>query len=163
MPGNGHDSCFLAELALKHSNGGKMYCIDVQEAALANTRLALEKKQLDVHRIEFIHGNHRSFPTDIAPETVSAIVYNLGYLPGGDKSKISVASDTLESLKNALPLLTVDGMLSITCYRGHPGGMEETNAVKIFCSSLPPFKWSVLRHDPMNRPVSPVLISVYRL
>lgn len=57
-------------------------------------------------------------------------MYNLGYLPGSDKSITTSAQSTVASLRNALPY--VSRFISISCYRKHPGGDDEYLAVKDF-------------------------------
>lgn len=110
--GNGHDSLYLARLlfgsntmqsesratnsqhiinetnTMAASRSSLLYCIDIQDIAIANTEQRLRKASaqysalLDANRIQLFRQSHDSFPVDINPETVSLICYNLGYLPG---------------------------------------------------------------------------------
>lgn len=45
--------------------------------------------------------------------------YNLGWLPGGDKSITTKLEDTLESIEAAKPLVKHGGMISVMLYKGH--------------------------------------------
>lgn len=45
--------------------------------------------------------------------------YNLGWLPGGDKSITTMLEDTLESIEAAQRLVKHGGMISVMLYRGH--------------------------------------------
>lgn len=45
--------------------------------------------------------------------------YNLGWLPGGDKSITTKLEDTLESIEAAKRLVKHGGMISIMLYPGH--------------------------------------------
>ena len=45
--------------------------------------------------------------------------YNLGWLPGGDKSITTKLEDTLESIEAAKRLVKHGGMISVMLYRGH--------------------------------------------
>src|SRR6185436_10014836 len=76
--------------------------------------------------ITFLHQCHTQLPQD---EKVKLIVYNLGYLPGGNKSLTTLTSTTLTSLNTAYALLAPGGALSITCYPGHPEGAREEAAI----------------------------------
>lgn len=62
-------------------------------------------------------------------EKVVVIVFNLGYLPGGDKGITTHTESTLCALREALKLLRVDGLLCVTIYWGHPSGREEREAI----------------------------------
>ena len=134
--GNGHDSALMAQLlGLVDVRGpGKLYCMDVQEIALQNTKMKiLEKIQpadirnddgccshndsLFNEKVSLVLRNHRTFPEEIEENSVKLIAYNLGYLPGGDKGITTQTDSTLESIKNAMPLLKSCGLLSVLCYR----------------------------------------------
>lgn len=60
---------------------------------------------------------------------VKIIMFNLGYLPGSDKTLITQTHSTLAALDAALELLGFNGMISIIAYPGHKGGQQETDAV----------------------------------
>lgn len=125
--------------------------------------LTTETFQRHVH---FHQQNFREFPDAIPPESVSLLVYNLGYLPGQDKRRTTMTADTLESLRQALfirPILAVQGLVSIMCYRGHPEGAKEAAAVQDFVEGLDPEVYRCFVHAPLNRPLSPALITIYRL
>lgn len=135
--GNGHDTLALARIV--HS--GKVFAYDLQEAAIEKTRQKLIQEGLE-DRVKLFHQSHEAFEV-ILPESIQLIVYNLGYLPGGDKSVTTKTSTTLKSLKNALPLLKQGGILFMTLYPGHPEGLIEAEAVKEFAEQLPKEAWSV--------------------
>jgi tRNA G37 N-methylase Trm5 len=153
--GNGHDTLFLAELL----KTGKIYALDIQPQALENTKAKLEKSTLTC-AVEYICGSHATFPSNIAPNTVRLIVYNLGYLPGGDKTLTTETSSTLTSLQNDLPLLTKGGALSIMLYPGHEEGEKEANAVLAFANNLPKSEWNVEHLIWGDNPKSPSLLWV---
>ena len=64
-------------------------------------------------------------------------MFNLGYLPGGDKNRTTGISTTLAALEASFMLLTTGGRITILAYTGHPGGQEETEAVKEWVRGLP--------------------------
>ena len=107
-------------------------------------------------------SNHKDLGSDLAEGSVAAIVYNLGYLPGGDKEIITGSGDTLSSLRNALLLLAKGGLITVLCYRGHEGGEEEYLQVDSFCRSLDCEMFIVQRHEGWNKPTNPILYTIYR-
>ena len=133
--GNGHDTLFLSKLLPR----GKLYAVDIQETAIKKTRLRLEKEPSSC-QVELLCCSHATFPDCIPYESVRLIVYNLGYLPGGDKGITTLAASTLTSLKNALPLIKTGGVISLTLYPGHPEGHYETQAVLAFAKNLKGWK-----------------------
>lgn len=121
--GNGYDTLFLAPLSKK------VVAIDIQITAIENTKVRTQ----NFDNIEYINNDHSQVDyTEYAP--IEGALYNLGYLPGSDKSIITEASSTVESLKKLIP--NIQSFLVISCYRGHPGGNEEYLAVKAYIESL---------------------------
>lgn len=155
--GNGFDTSFLAGIL---STEGRLIALDKQAAAIQTTRDLIAKEHGDAvaARIEFTQGCHSVFPENILPESVKLIVYNLGYLPKGDKSIITQTETTLQSLSYALKLVQPGGAVSITCYSGHPGGDTEEAAVMAFCQALPQDTWNAVAHVRLNKPKAPSLI-----
>ncbi|MGK5595086.1 MAG: tRNA (mnm(5)s(2)U34)-methyltransferase [Parachlamydiaceae bacterium] len=152
--GNGQDALFLAPLCSK----GKLIGIDIQEQAIRSSQELLKGYQ----NIEYVVGSHASFPSHLLPETIKLIVYNLGYLPRGDKTIVTQTSSTLESLQNALPLLVPGGMVSMTCYSGHEEGANEEKALIDFSRSLNPRQWSVSHQQWLNRHRCPSLLLILK-
>jgi SAM-dependent methyltransferase len=156
--GNGYDSLALAQMV-----SGHVLCIDIQERAINATREKLKKflppsifKEISYHL-----GSHGKFPPlKAAP---SLIVYNLGYLPGSDKTVVTDALETLKSLKEALSLLKPGGAICLTCYVGHSGGEEEEKILLSFSKSLNKNDFNVCYHQWINRLKSPSLLLIQKL
>ena len=145
--GAGHDTQFLSNLLSE----GIVYSLDIQEVALEKAKQLLG----DSSQVRFLHQSHSepiSLPLPIAPRL---IVYNLGYLPGGDKSITTESESTLVSLNMASQLLNATGALSITCYPGHEEGLSEEQAVIAWARNLKPTEWRVCLHQWINRPRAP--------
>ena len=122
--GNGHDTLELARLVLPAdgSTGGKglVVGVDIQEPAVANTRQRLQaqlsEEQLQLTRVyQGCHSDLEQYlPQELfAGQRVRMVCFNLGYLPGSDKSIITTHRTTLEALKSALACLDIDGLISI--------------------------------------------------
>ena len=75
---------------------------------------------------------------------------------------VSNAASTVRSLRAALPLVRIGGLITIVAYRGHQGGEEETNAITELVTDLPIAQWRVFSHVPLNTTTGPVLFSIYR-
>lgn len=50
------------------------------------------------------------------------VAFNLGYLPGGDKTITTQSQTTVEALHVAKEVLMPGGLISLVVYVGHPGG-----------------------------------------
>ena len=152
--GNGHDSAFLASL-----NPLKLFCLDVQIEAIEATQKRLKGCDCEVLTFQQCHS---TFPKDILESSVSLIVYNLGYLPGGDKNLTTQVATTLESLNQAIKLLKTGGVISITCYPGHEEGAKEELSLIEWGQSLDPAEWSFSVHQFKNRQKSPSLLLIQK-
>ena len=146
--GNGHDALFLSSLC-------HVVALDIQPEAIAKTGELAPKALL--HRIS--HAEIDRIPLPQAPRL---IVYNLGYLPGGNKSITTQTESTIESVRKGLEILAADGALSITCYPGHDEGLKEEKALLEWAEALPSQKFSVCYHKWINRPRSPTLLWIRR-
>lgn len=155
--GNGHDARILAALALGR-NQGRLILFDRQEQALQKSLQNLHDMPLE--QIEAHNLCHSKMDTVIAPHSCKLIVFNLGYLPGGDKSYTTHGDTTLQAIKAAMGCLQPKGTISITCYPGHPAGKIEEEQVVAFCQGLDLQEWSVSSHRIINRQNHPHLLFV---
>ena len=131
--GNGYDTLFLAEQV---GPSGKVTAIDIQDCAIRSTREKLESTGL-IDRVKLVTDDHATALGKLIEanrEKVAAITFNLGYLPGSDKSIQTRAESTDEALSASIQLLTTGGYLCVTAYRGHSGGTSEAEAVEAFMS-----------------------------
>lgn len=144
--GNGFDTLFLA---VGVGGKGKVYAFDIQQEALANTtRLLAEKHCLE--QVTLICDGHEKM-LDYIAEKVDAVMFNLGYLPGGDHKIITQPGTTIEALRAALNLLRPGGRLSLVVYTGHPGGIEELEAIEKELTVLPSQHFTIVRITFLNR------------
>lgn len=162
--GNGYDTLFLSCLVLR-PGAGKVYAIDLQRQALESARCRVQEElsQELWDRVVWVQGSHETFPCEILPHSVHLIVYNLGYLPGGDKSLVTRTEGTLESLQNALPLLAESGAICVTCYPGHVEGKREMQALVAWCAGLSTACWQVSWHQWIQREDSPCVLWIENL
>ncbi|HBP29144.1 MAG: class I SAM-dependent methyltransferase [Advenella sp.] len=156
--GNGHDTLQLARLV---GDTGHVYAFDIQSEALAATAARLGCENLRA-RATLIQDSHARM-LDYLSEPINAIVFNLGYLPGADKSCATQATSTLAAVRNALTLLAPGGLLLITIYWGHPAGASEKKVLEPFVAQLSPEQYRVLKYEFINRAnPAPYLLAIER-
>lgn len=146
--GNGYDTDFLAELF------SKVYAFDIQEEP------CIKYKEKNIVNVEVINDSHHLFNTYINTK-VDCIIYNLGFLPGGDKSITTNHITSLESIKLGLELLNSGGMMVICIYRGHNEGKVEETCILQYLKELPKNKYGVMVQSYLNRQdISPMMVIV---
>ncbi|HHU85627.1 MAG TPA: methyltransferase domain-containing protein [Peptococcaceae bacterium] len=144
--GNGYDTLFLASLV---GPRGKVYAFDIQPIALQNTRLLLEQHGY-AERVQLLQAGHEEMEKFVS-SPVDAVIFNLGYLPGGDHGVTSSAGTTVKAVRTALNLLRPGGRVSIVVYTGHPGGKDEYLRLEEMTSALDGRHFHVLKIDFLNR------------
>ena len=145
--GNGHDTVFLAELV---GGDGKVLAFDIQEAAVDSTRQKTEHfKQVEVYHDG--HENIRHYPNG----EIKAAMFNLGYLPGGDKKVITRPATTISALEFLSENLTRMGIITVVVYSGHVGGTEESTAIREWCEKLDQDRFTVISYGFINQRNSP--------
>jgi SAM-dependent methyltransferase len=157
--GNGKDTLFLASIVTE----GKLFGIDIQKEAIQNTRQLLASSIPKRDHVKLFEQSHCVFPEEISPESISLIVYNLGYLPGGNKQLTTIHDHTLKSVQAALLLLKKGGVITLTCYPGHPEGKIEETLLLKWGSSCSPKEWSFCHHRWLNRENAPSLIVIQKM
>ena len=134
--GNGHDTLFMARQVAPH---GRVIAFDIQPVAIENTRARLAGEGLSslaaLHLCS--HAEMLSHLPGDWPGSVAAVMFNLGYLPGGDKTLVTRAQSTVSALDQAVSTLRPGGLLSLLLYRGHGGADAETAAVMQWLERLP--------------------------
>ena len=158
--GNGHDTLFLGQLV---GETGRVYAFDLQQQAIDQTRARL-KRHGTAEQVTLIRGDHAEMgqllPQGMA-ESVAAIVFNLGYLPGGEKNVTTMTRSTLDALDASLELIKPGGIISLLVYVGHPGGLEEDVAIREWLGSLPrETQW--VHHNPDCAAHSPRLYTIIK-
>ncbi len=145
--GNGHDALWLAE------GCDRVYAFDIQPEAVKTTAELLGAHNRS-GKVELFCKSHAEMKSRV-PEKAAVIVFNLGYLPGGDKEITTHTESTLCALQAALELLRVDGLLCVTVYWGHPSGREEREAVLRWAKNLDKGIYHCVHTDMLNQPNCP--------
>ena len=151
--GNGHDTQMLCETV---GPEGRVYAFDVQAQAVEETRKRLREQGLD-GRAELILSGHEHM-AEYVKGPVKAVMFNLGWLPGGDHEVTTRWETTRTAVESALDLLAPMGVLVICAYPGHPEGAAEGEELGKYFSSLSRFRYSIAQFRMLNSPESPFFI-----
>jgi len=150
--GNGNDTLALSNLV---GASGKVYAFDIQKEAIERTGKLLARSSL-FDNVVLICNSHEKISSYIKEKgQVSAVVFNLGYLPSGNKNIHTMAESSIKAIKESLGVLRKGGLISIVVYPGTEEGKNERDAVFHFAKSLPPEKYHVCRCDTPNQPGNP--------
>ena len=143
--GNGHDTLLLARLVGVH---GHVWGFDVQRQAVEETGRRLAEADLS-SRVTLLPVGHEELAKHVAVP-LQVVLFNLGYLPGGDRGIITRPVTTGIALEQSLGLLAAGGVVIVTVYPGHDGGSEERHAVEKWAAGLDPRAYSSWRMGQTN-------------
>lgn len=149
--GNGNDTQLLCELV---GDAGKVVAFDIQKQAVSNTKNRLAEAGLS-ERAEVLLESHTSMGQFAKEGTVSCIVFNFGYLPGGDHNLATRKDTSIEAIHEGLRLLKKGGMMSLCIYSGGDSGFEERDAILEELKKLDGKKYLVIKSEYYNRPNNP--------
>ncbi|MDX5476428.1 MAG: 16S rRNA (cytosine(1402)-N(4))-methyltransferase [Bacillaceae bacterium] len=155
--GNGHDTLFLSQLVGKT---GHVYGFDIQKEAINNVHKLLKEKECD-HNVTLILDSHSkaiNYVEEKHAGTIKGAVFNLGYLPGGDKTIVTVAESTVQAIEQIFNLMASGGLIVIVVYHGHPEGKLEKDHLIQYVSSLDQKLASVLQYRFLNQVNDPPFI-----
>ncbi|EJL39417.1 Putative rRNA methylase [Brevibacillus sp. CF112] len=155
--GNGNDTLFLAQLV---QETGKVIAFDIQPQAIAKTKDRLEREGL-ADRVELKLASHEEIES--LNVQAAAIMFNLGYLPGGDKEITTQAGSTIRAIESGLRVLRPGGIMTVMIYWGHAAGEVEKEAVEAFCHELSQLEFLVLKYQYINQQnQAPFLLAIER-
>ena len=101
--GKGNDTLMLCELA---GEAGEVFAFDIQEDDLAETRARFKKKGIE--NAKLILDSHSNIDC-YSIEKPKAVLFNLGYLPGGDHTIQTKYGTTIEAIEKSLEILRANG------------------------------------------------------
>lgn len=153
--GNGNDTLFLAQLVGKK---GRVEAFDVQQQALDTTYQRL-KKEASLEQVNLNLLSHDQVDTILKPtDSIKAAIFNLGYLPKGNKEIITKSKTTLQAIDKLLKQLAPKGRIIVVIYSGHPGGEIEKKEVLDYTKKLPQDVFSVLHYQFINQKNEPPML-----
>ena len=155
--GNGHDTAYFANLV---GETGHVYGFDIQQQAIENTKEKLRTENL-LQQCTLIQTGHEHVKAYVPKQQygqVKAAIFNLGYLPGGDKSIVTGAETTISAIEQLLEIMAPKGIIVLVIYHGHTGGAIERDAVLDYATSIPQDKAHVLQYGFINQVNHPPFI-----
>ena len=155
--GNGHDTEYLSRAVGRE---GHVYAFDIQKQALESTRRHLQEVGCP-ENYTLILDSHANCDQYL-PDTIKAGVFNLGWLPGADKSVTTRRESTLKAVQSAISHLDHDGILLIAVYPGHEEGTLEGKMLDDYFRTISRFQLSISRFEIINSPASPFFFILER-
>ncbi|QHS23085.1 methyltransferase domain-containing protein [Virgibacillus sp. MSP4-1] len=151
--GNGNDTLFLANLV---GETGHVLAFDIQEQAIQNTRHCLQEHHIE--HATLIHDSHSQLDRHLEThmhKNIGGAIFNLGYLPGSDKSVITIPESTISAIHQLLEHLKKGKLIVLVVYYGHQGGDKEKEELLKMVKQLDQKKFSVLEYSFINQKNNP--------
>lgn len=151
--GRGKDTAYLCNLVGKN---GRVLAFDIQQEAVDSTRTLLKNEGLaDIG--EVILDSHSNMKQYAEAGTVDAIVFNFGWLPGGDHGIFTHAETSIQAIEQGLELLKPTGVMSLCIYYGRNNGTDERDALIRYLASLDSREVTVFMGQFLNRKNDPAI------
>lgn len=148
--GNGNDTLFLAQLL---KNTGHIYAFDIQSQAVNNAK----EKTKDYHNISYHQTGHENV-LNVVQHNVKLAIFNLGYLPKGDKSIVTVPKTTIQAIENIFSILEIGGIIILVIYPGHPEGQIEKDAVLDYLCKIDQNTAHIFKYEFINQKNNPPFV-----
>lgn len=155
--GNGHDTLFLANLV---GPNGRVYGFDIQEEAISSTKERLIEHDL-TDQVTLFHTGHENMMATIPPlhhGKITGAIFNLGYLPGGDKQVVTKPTTTIDAIDQLIDLLAPEGIIVVVIYHGHREGAVERDYLIRYLKQLDQSLVHVLQYQFINQKNNPPFI-----
>ena len=155
--GNGHDTIFLAELV---GEQGHVFGFDIQAEAIEQATKRLSASGL-LERVSLFQQGHETvlevLPTDVHGKLAGAI-FNLGYLPGGEKSIVTLPQTTISALHQILSIIKKAGIVVLVIYPGHDEGKKERDVLLEEVKKIDQQQFHVLQYQFINQINNPPFV-----
>ncbi len=148
--GTGQDTAALAKAV---GPDGHVYAFDIQKKALLLTEARL--KSHGYNNVKLMMKSFESMSSHIPEGSAAAVVFNLGYLPGGDHSVTTTAETTIRGLEAALRTVKTGGIVTVVLYDGHDAGREEKKSVMDWAESLDSKRYHAVYVNMLNQKNDP--------
>ncbi len=153
--GNGYDTEFLSKTV---GPNGRVYAFDIQKQAVESTAKRLKEVGCP-ENYTLIHDSHQ-FVKNYVKEPFKAGMFNLGWLPGGDKSITTLRESTLPAIEAAIDLMDRDAILNVAVYPGHAEGEAEGEMICEYLAGISRHKVCATKVKILNSPTSPYFIVI---
>lgn len=153
--GNGHDTVFLCRAV---GPQGRVLAMDIQQQAVDATNARLQSVGL-AHIGHAVRADHAGLADILKKEgRPCAVMFNLGYLPGGSHALFTTPRSSLPAMDASLAALVRGGALTVCAYSGGLQGTTERDAVLSWARVLAPQAYRVdirlFEHEAGNPPVA---------
>ncbi len=153
--GNGYDTEYLCRLVPK----GRVYAFDIQQQAVKHTSERLKNAGLtNASLILDSHANAKNY----IDCKIDGGLFNLGYLPGGDKTIHTMRSSTLPAIQSAIEMLNKGCVLVINVYPGHQEGRLEGELLQEELAKYDKKQFCITYFRIINSPDAPFIFAVER-
>ncbi|MBR4799615.1 MAG: class I SAM-dependent methyltransferase, partial [Clostridia bacterium] len=116
------------------------------------TRERLERENAP-RNYTLINDSHHKL-LEYIKEPIKAGMFNLGWLPGGDKSVTTRSDTTLAALRDAISILAPDGIILVALDPGHAEGETEGELIGGYLETLDRHKYCCAEFRIVNSPAS---------
>jgi predicted methyltransferase len=155
--GNGHDTLYLANLV---GEDGHVFGFDIQQAAIEQTKARLSESHV-LSRATLFAESHDKISELLplsADQRVTAAIFNLGYLPGGDKEIVTKPGSTIAAVNQLLEKMPPEGIIVLVIYHGHEEGAYERDELLNYVTTINQQYAHVLNYRFMNQQNNPPFI-----
>jgi len=132
--GNGYDSLFISELAKE------IIAFDIQEQAIINSKETLK----DVLNVSYILDSHEHYQKYV--KNYHGVIFNLGYLPTGDKQITTTSKTTIDTLYKMI-LDNLARFILVVVYPRHLEGQIESRDLLEFIKYIPNYSVKLINYD----------------
>lgn len=130
------------------------------EANIIKT-LEVERKNIFKHdyfgTVIQIHDGHENIQKHVH-HAIKCVMFNLGYLPGGDHNIGTKWETTIKAIESSLELLVLHGLVCLVVYYGGDSGFDEKNQVLEFVKKLDCKKYTVMQTEFVNQMNCPPIL-----
>ncbi|SFA39716.1 Putative rRNA methylase [Parageobacillus thermantarcticus] len=155
--GNGHDTLYLAQ---RVGESGHVFGFDIQKEAIAATTARLQEHNM-LKRVTLFQASHDQLIEKIPAiyhGRITGAMFNLGYLPGGDKRIVTKPDSTIRAIEQLLQIMAKEGIIVIVVYHGHPEGAVERDALLHYTKAIDQKRAHVLKYEFINQMNNPPFI-----
>ncbi len=149
--GRGKDTLFLSRLV---GEQGHVTAFDIQEDAVNSTCTLLAAHGMD-SRAEVYLDSHSNMAQYAQKDSIAAITFNFGWLPGGDHNVFTKPETSIQAIEAGLSLLKDGGIMTLILYYGRETGFAERDALLRYLPTLNSDLYTVIEMPFVNRPNCP--------
>ncbi|MDQ0160908.1 class I SAM-dependent methyltransferase [Alkalibacillus salilacus] len=159
--GNGHDSVALSK---EVGSNGLIYSFDIQQSAIDQAQSLFTQSNINnITSIKLGHEQAKDYLIEQGITSIGGVIFNLGFLPGGDESITTQADSTIQAIEGLFELLMPHRMIVIVIYPGHDSGQIEKDLLIQHLQNQPAAKMDVAMYHMVNRSnKAPFVVGLYK-